>query len=153
MKRLLISLALMIAIALPAMAVGSITQTSALHRSTGLLTVTFSWTADSGDGTVPSTATDAAITASASGYFLYQVETDPGSPAPTAAYDIVINDAGGADLMGAALADRSATVTEVAFPATASRQVDTALTLVITANSVHSATGTVKLYLTLGPGR
>lgn len=45
------------------------------------------------------------------GWYLYNVTTDPGTPAPTAAYDItlVVN---GEDIAGSKLIDRSSTATE-----------------------------------------
>ena len=83
----------------------------------------------------------------------YAIETNPGT-APTAGYDIVINDAESLDIAGGMLADRSATLTERITPRLDSTYsifggvlVDSALTLVITNQNAASATGTVKLYL------
>ena len=44
------------------------------------------------------------------------VETDPGSTAPTGDYDIDLDNANGRDIMGGALDDRSATLTEAVMP-------------------------------------
>jgi len=44
------------------------------------------------------------------------VETDPGATAPTTLYDIVLNNSNSRDVMGGALANRSATVTEAVLP-------------------------------------
>ena len=44
------------------------------------------------------------------------METDPGATAPTTLYDITLVNANGRDVMGGALADRSATVTEDTMP-------------------------------------
>ena len=118
----------------------------------GFKVLTFSWTGAADDGTVPSTATSAAITAEIAGCYIAEARTNPGTTAPTALYDIVINDTDGIDLMGGALANRSATLSERAIPIMAdgvygSTAVDGALTMVITNQAVHSATGTVKIFL------
>ncbi len=49
------------------------------------------------------------------GWILY-IETDPGSTAPTTLYDIDLDNDNGRDVMGGALDDRSATVTEGTRP-------------------------------------
>ena len=49
------------------------------------------------------------------GWILY-VETDPGATAPTTLYDIDLDNDNGRDVMGGALDDRSATVTEGTRP-------------------------------------
>jgi len=118
----------------------------------GFKVLTFSWTGAADDGTVPSTATSAAITAEIAGCHLVEVRTNPGSTAPTAAYDIALNDTDGIDLMGGALNDRSATASERAAPKVAtgvygSAAIDGAITMVITNQAVHSATGTVRVFM------
>jgi len=139
----------------PAHAVGTVTQKLDKYPNANLQVVTFTWTADAAAATIPSTATTDAITAAIIGWYVWAIETDPGSTAPTAAYDIVLNDANGFDIAGGQLANRSATATEKVIPkldATTSlygaHLVNSALTLVITNNLVNSATGTVKLILT-----
>lgn len=85
------------------------------------------------------------------GYWLYYVETDPGSTGPTASYDIAINSASGFDIMAGALADRSATVTERAFASLSdikhSPPIDGPLTIAITNNLATSASVTIKFWL------
>lgn len=82
---------------------------------------------------------------------IYTVETDPGSTAPTADYDITLTDAAGNDVMGGAIGDRSATATERAAPLlTTGVEWPAAfvgpLTVNWSNNSVDSATGTIKIY-------
>lgn len=72
--------------------------------------ITLAWTADAGDATVPSTTIQGSLI---KGYFLYSIQTDPGVGPPTTLYDIIINDANGADIAGGLLADRSSTVTQI----------------------------------------
>lgn len=134
-----------------AFAVGSVTETvDELPGARGYV-VTFSWTGDSADGSVPSTATAAATNIILKGMFLYMVETNPGSTAPTDNYDIVLNNAGSVDLMAGAMANRDTANTEIAFPTSATPSVDTAITMVLTNQSVNSATGTVKMYFSRLP--
>ena len=157
MKRLftaILLLAALIFISNLALAAGSVTQAIKNYPNGNMKTVTFSWTGDASDGSVPSTATNTAITTEIAGWYVYAIVTDPGAVPPTTLYDIVINDANGFDIAGGQLANRSATVTERVIPkldATASLYggvlVDSTLTLVITGQSVNSATGTVKLML------
>jgi len=133
---------------------GEVTQTLDKYPGTSVRILTFAWTGDAANGTVPSTATSDDITKDITGWFLYAVETNPGAVAPTAAYDVVINDAEGFDIAGGQAANRSATATERVLPkldATSgllgAALIYGALTLVITNQNVNSATGTVKLIL------
>lgn len=48
--------------------------------------------------------------------YIIAVETDPGTTAPTANYDMTITDEYGADVMGGALANRHTSTTEIAAP-------------------------------------
>jgi hypothetical protein len=49
--------------------------------------------------------------------WIHEIETDPdGTTAPTAAYDITLINANGRDVAGGALANRSATATEIVKP-------------------------------------
>jgi len=104
-----------------------------------------SWTA-AADGSLTSVTTEESI----DGY-VYMVVTDPGTTAPQALYDLTLTDAYGLDIMGGALADRSATVTQQAFPALltgvyGSRRVNGRLTLNLTNNNVNAATGVVDIF-------
>lgn len=155
MKRLLLIAPVIAALIVPSIgwSAGSCTQSLASTANTNVKVVTFTCTGDSSDGTIPSTDTSAAITTAISGFYLTEVRTNPGTTAPTALYDVVINDTDGIDLMGGTLVDRSATVSQAAIPAPISgiygaRPIDGALTLVITNNSVNSAGIVLKLFLT-----
>lgn len=104
-----------------------------------------SWTA-AADGSLTSVTTEESI----DGY-VYMVVTDPGTTAPQALYDLTLTDSYGLDIMGGALLDRSATVTEQAFPVLltgvyGSRRVNGRLTLNLTNNNVNAATGIVYIY-------
>ena len=142
-------------IASVAMCAGTVTQKLDKYNNANMRVLTFSWTGDASNGTVPSTATSTAITADIAGWYVYSIETNPGAVAPTTLYDIVINDAEGFDIAGGMLANRSATATEKVLPRLDTTNniyggvlVDGALTLAISNQSVVSATGTVKLVLT-----
>jgi len=135
-------------------AAGTVTQKLDQYPSANMRVMTFTWVGDAANGTVPSTATTAAITSDLLGWYVYAIETNPGSVAPTTLYDVVVNDAEGLDIAGGLLANRSATATEKITPRLDETYsifggvlVDGALTLVISNQSVVSATGTVKLIL------
>jgi hypothetical protein len=86
------------------------------------------------------------------GLYITLVITNPGSPAPTDNYDIVINDSDGVDVMGGTLANRDTSNSEQALPYIGSlaygpRQIDGILTFSLSGNSVNSATGTCKVFL------
>jgi len=83
------------------------------------------------------------------------METNPGSTAPTDDYDIVINTAGGVDILGGAGANRDTSTTETAYPTIDSTSgqkgcvpINSALSLVLSGNSVNNATVAIKLFLT-----
>lgn len=137
-----------------AWAAGAVTQKLDKYPNANMRVLTFSWTGDVAGGAVTTTATNDAITADIAGWYVYAIETNPGSGPPTAGYDIVINDAEGLDISGGMLADRSSTATQKITPRLDSTYsifggvlVDGALTLVITNQTQNSATGTVKLLL------
>ena len=87
------------------------------------------------------------------GWSVVLVVTDPGAVAspPTDDYDIVINDDYGCDVMGGELTNRDTAITEQAMPKIGShygpRLVETALTPVITNNTVAGATIDIYVYL------
>lgn len=154
MKRLIMVIIFSLWLCNQAFAVGTVTVTLDKYPNANMRAVTYSWVGDAIDGTVPSTATSTAITADIAGWYVYAIETNPGAVAPLTLYDIVINDAESLDIAGGMLANRSATATEKITPRLDSTYsifggvlVDSALTLVITNQSVVSATGTVKLLL------
>ena len=137
-----------------AFAVGSCVVTLDKYPNANMRILTFAWTGDSVTGVVPSTTTSTAITADIAGWYVYAIETNPGSVAPTASYDIVVNDVESLDIAGGMLANRSATATEKITPRLDSTYsifggvlLDSTLTMIITNQNVASATGTVKLLL------
>lgn len=81
------------------------------------------------------------------GYYLYSVTTDPGTSAPTAAYDItlVVN---GEDIAGGLLADRSASNTEtvVIAPTTKGYPImgDSAMAVTFTGETANPSTIVIK---------
>ena len=113
----------------------------------GIAEITFNITADAATGTVPDTPTERPIAGD-----LIKVTTNPGATAPTALYDITLEDEDGVDVMGGALADRAAASSEVAYPKDPAGAVITTgvpvcdgLTLKTTNNAVHSALIKVRL--------
>ena len=130
-----------------AFAASSVTQSHYKHGDMNVLVI--EWVADT-DGSFTSFTTrtiDGVVGV---------VETDPGSTAPTAAYDITLKNSGGVDIMGGKLGDRSATATETEIPYNSNESVHLTypvrgpLTLAISNNSVNSATGTVTIYFFTG---
>lgn len=110
------------------------------------------WTADAADGSVPDTVlTDRDGDNSNINAFIVLAVTDPGATAPTASYDITLEDENGVDAMGGALADRSATVSEQAMPLISGspvpRLVSGTLTFKLANNSVNSAVGKCYVYM------
>jgi len=101
------------------------------------------WTTDSSGNF---TATDTAYPIEG---YLMLVETDPSATAPTAAYDIVLNNANGVDVMGGALGDRSATATEMTLPllngSYTMLPVPGVLTMDVT-NAGNSKSGVIRIY-------
>lgn len=129
-----------------AQAVGTVTQAWTHYPNHELSILIVTWVGDVANGTVPATALS-----SFSGYIIKTV-TDPGSPAPTDLYDIVLSDTDGLDVMGGTLMDRSTTVTQQAYPLLATSYyrpafVCTTVTFTLTNNSVNSATGVLRIYI------
>jgi hypothetical protein len=78
---------------------------------------------------------------------IYLIETDPGTPAPTAAYDLTLLNDNGIDVMGGNLANRSATLTERASPLRYQAQpVKGKLTLTLANNSEINAAFKVRIW-------
>jgi len=147
MKRIFLFIVILIFLFIPisGMTAGTVTQTYT-KVTDDVRCLTYSWTGDAADGSVPATAS----TISVDGYIILVI-TNPGSTAPTALYDITLTDGDSVDVMGGQLANRSATATEQAVPKIGTvyggRWVSGILTLNITNQSVHSATGTVKIFI------
>jgi hypothetical protein len=122
-------------------AAGTCTVTYPSTYSTSIQKVLVSCTADSSAATYPN------ATVIAKRGWIFLAETNPGSTAPTAAYDIVVNNTNDADVMSGALGDRSASATERAVPAKSGWVDGGALTVVTSNNSVNSATFTLTLWI------
>ena len=122
---------------------GTITQT--LDRRGGVGVITLTATADSGDGSFPDTVLDAKISGK-----LLALETNPGATAPTALYDIALDDAEGHDVLEGLGDNRSATDTEKVAVLLSSLHPPVAksdvLTFKITNSSVNSAIIVIKIY-------
>lgn len=157
MKKLFAIIALLLPVLL--IAAGSeVTQTLDVNWQSGteaIKTITFAWTADDSDHTVPATALTAANLTAIDGWFLYFVETDPGATAPTDDYDIELIDENGLDILGGACIDRDTADTERIRPLAGSEQlsipIDGNFTFTLTNNSVNSAVGICKLYFVREP--
>jgi len=156
MKRIAALFAFVLAMALasasfgatPGSAVQSLTST----RQGEIITVNFAWTGSPDDGAMPAIATSTAISTAITGMYLFAMETNPGNVAVPDAWSVTITNAAGFDLLGGVGATRSTTLTQRVVPAVATgvygaSLVDGILYLNITGNTVISATGSVKLFL------
>ena len=81
-----------------------------LKSKNGINVISIAWTTAS-DGTVAATETGYNIDGKVIAFV-----TNPGTAAPTAAYDPALANSDGAAIDGGALADRSATVSELVMP-------------------------------------
>ena len=110
-------------------------------------TLEMSWIAHT-DGSFTSVETSENI----DGWVLEAI-TDPGATQPQASYDITLSDAYG-DVMGSAMLNRSATVTERVKALSGTTPITPfvagKLTLAITANNVNGATGKVIIIVDRG---
>lgn len=127
---------------------GSVTTT---HHALGYVRkLILTCVADAADGSFPDT-----VLPSIEGRLL-ALETNPGATAPTALYDITVEDAHGHDVLEGVGANRAAGSTEKAAIVFASTSVHPAiaqsdvLTLKIAGNSVNSAQIVVEIYYALG---
>ncbi len=149
MRKIFFTLAVLLALSGPAFGAGSC-AVSYSQPSIGVTVVTFSWTGDSSNGSVPATASG-----NLNG-FVFMIVTDPGTPSPTDDYDITLVDGDGEDILGAGGENRDTANTESLRPeiggtAVDSRFVDGGLTLNLSNNSVNSAIGEVKIYVRGAP--
>lgn len=110
--------------------------------------VTWNWVADDTTGRVPGSSLSAADTDALKYFYVDMGETKPGTfIAPTALYDVTLEDPDGMDVFGGKMMNRSNTTGEQVLPAMSgalgSRPLYTGLTLRVYNNSVNSATGKV----------
>lgn len=141
------------------MAVGSATITLTTIQTPyiddhGVVKAVISFIGSSTDGSVPDTAFSATDIADIIGRKCELAVTIPGSSvAPTALYDITVEDEYDCDIFAAELNDLSATLVEQTTPLIGSlyggRLVTGDLTFKLANNSVNSATGTCVLYFRL----
>lgn len=134
---------------------GTITVTSREKVNYGLASskycevVTVSFVGDAADGSVPVLSVPLAG-------FLVKVVTNPGSTAPTANWDIALQDPEDSALDAAAgkLVDRHTTTSEQVYPLVTGAACPIFLAgtygLAVTNNAVNSATGKIVLYLVDG---
>ena len=133
---------------------GTITQTLIKNfpLDSNIQVLKFDCTADASDGSFPATVTENSITVAIKGWWIIEVRTNPGTPAPQENYDIALNDVEGIDLMGGSLANRHQSNSEAAPPSIMPgvywpRPINGALTVVITNNNVNSAKLTIQVFL------
>ena len=139
MKKILI-LAAIVVLLLPNMAIAAGSCTAATVTKQSITVTTYTCTGDSSDGSYPTKASDVSIRG-----WVYAVDTIPGTPNPTAAWDATLKNANGYDIMGGVILNRSASAAERVTP-TVTAWVDGPLTLAITGNSVNSAVIVIKVY-------
>ena len=109
MKKVILSIGLLLSMVSMAYGAGTLTQDYAEHGA--MKVATLEWTT-SAAGAFTSTAMSKSING-----MVVMVETDPdGTAVPTAAYDLTLLNSGSVDIMGGTLVDRSATTTEITMP-------------------------------------
>ena len=122
------------------MAAGTVTITEETYGT--IKKIKFAWT--SGDGAEDGTASGQ-TTHAYSGKIL-GLATDPGSPAPTALYDITVTDEDGMDVLMGGGADRSATVTEYVLSSSLGAVANDKLTINVSAAGTNTK-GVAYLYI------
>lgn len=133
---------------------GTVSVSASVDQNKGLAVLTAAWVADKTTATVPDTDLPSNFIELIKGWYLYAVDTKPGEDdeAPTADYDVTLEDDYGFDILGGAGGDRSATTAERVMPLWGNNPLPApiygALILKIANNSVNSATGTVRMIFT-----
>jgi hypothetical protein len=110
----------------------------------GTFALSFYWTAD-GSGNVTATLSNQ-LPEIAQGMRILQVETVPGSPAPTNGYSVALKNSFGTDLMAGAMVSVSSTVNQLWPGSSVSPPFLGLFSLVITGNAVANAQGVVVVY-------
>lgn len=154
MKKLVLAVAMMVLIPTLVLAAGSACTSSKESLLDGAIkTITWSCTGDDGTGAFPATAATTEEVNFIKGYYLYQIEVNPGATGPEdGVWDITIPNTAGFDLAGAKLTNLSATVTKRYTVADTATEVGLnvvtsgfILTPVQGASAVNSATFTAEL--------
>jgi hypothetical protein len=150
MKRILLSLAILVMTASLAFGAGTVTVTApTFNYEKDKAFISIAWVGDAGGGTLPATTINMS-SYKLIGWYLYSVETDPGDTAPTDNYDITITDANSLDICYSQALNRDTANTEIAFCSASGKGfyvVRGSLTVNISGNAVNSATGTIILTL------
>jgi hypothetical protein len=156
MKKILIALALSLALLIPglALAAGTCTQSLVNEDYTGttkpmgvddVRIVKFVCTGDASDGTFPAISFVSGIVQKIQGLFLYKVNTVPGATNPTASWGVTVTNSDSLDLLGGAGAGRSASAAQAVIPLFF-HPVSGSMTLNISSNSVASANITLYVF-------
>jgi hypothetical protein len=147
MKKVFLGLILILLLTTQAFAAGTVTVVKErvyVMGETARIFVTITWTADASNATVPNTTINA-VGYGLTGWYLYSIETNPGSPSPTPSYGIKLLDTDGADISSSFIMARDASNTEIEYLKPYCPVVRGDLTFTLSYNSVNSATGTVTL--------
>jgi hypothetical protein len=129
-------------------AVGTVQQSTQQVGNSSIYTVSMYWTGDSVTGTVPVTLIQAQAIPIVQGYRVINIETVPGSPAPTNNYSITLLDTIGVDVLAGAAANVVSSANAQGFAGSpTSSPIFGSLSLSITGQAVAGAKGTVLIYL------
>lgn len=126
-------------------AAGTVQQSIDQLGTTNNWVLAFRWTGDSSTGTVPTTS--GKLQGCCQGYQITQVETVPGTVAPTSGYNVTIVDTAGVDVLNGGAAGLSATLPQSFTVSSSAPPVQGQFSLTITGQSVASATGVVYVFL------
>lgn len=126
-------------------AAGTVQQSIDQLGTTNNWVLAFRWTGDASTGTVPTTS--GKLQGCCQGYQITQVETVPGTVAPTSGYNVTIVDTAGVDVLNGGAAGLSATLPQSFTVSSSAPPVQGQFSLTITGQSVASATGVVYVFL------
>ena len=112
--------------------------------TTGNYALTFYWTGDAASGAVPTTLAN--LGTIAQGLRILQVETVPGTPAPTSGYSVQLVDSFGGDIMTGNLSSLGSTAAQFFSATSGTPPLLGAFSLKITGQSVAGAQGKVVVY-------
>lgn len=109
--------------------------------------IQWTFTASADNATIPTLTPSATDLKYMKGFYLYAIETNPGSTGPTnGAWDVVVTDAQG---LATTVSDRSSTATQISYaPGSGYYPFEgKAVTIDITDNAVNSASAVVRIWL------